>query len=358
MDKIEHRNKYSKLLKDFNITFSLNVHWSCHQEFNIDTLPISGVKIHLSASITNAIKIVKRCIPYLIEKGIIFKVVSELRAFELQNRGLFGFSQIGKLITIYPCCNSQLNECLEIMNLLTKDINSPLIPSDFSYKKSTVVYYRYGAFKTIYNSQRNKTLLTLPSGEVIVDKRNKIVPQGVDIPINDYYYPRLDEIPKRYLIFSVLRKRGKGGVFKVLDTEEKVFKILKEGSYLGELEQTGVDGLDRVYWEKEVLEDMNDEPRVPKIYDAFYVETSFFIVQEFFEGETLESLCNKGGITEIKALNITMKLSEVVKEIHYNYGYIIRDLSFNNIMIDSYDQVKLIDFEFADKKKVLHRHIL
>ncbi|MFB5251114.1 protein kinase [Bacillus mycoides] len=349
MKKKAIRTTYRSTLDKFKVNVSFDEHWSYYKAID-NSLPTSGFKVHLSASITNATTIIERCLPYLIHKGLNFKAVSNLRIFELQNRGIFWFSQIGKLVTIYPRNDQELNTCLEELNLLTKDINSPLIPSDFNYKQSTVVHYRYGAFKQLYNKENTKMLLELSNGSILEDKRTKTIPQEVAVTIQDFEHPRFQEIPRNFLILSVLRKRGKGGVYKVFDTTDKKLKILKEGCLLGEIEESGVDGLDRLFWEKKVLEDMQELVYTPKIYDAFYVARNFFIVQEFFEGKTLEEmLYNEPSFTELTILAIVIKIAKAVETIHINYKYTIRDLSFNNILINKLYEVKLIDFEFAHK---------
>ncbi|ELA71761.1 hypothetical protein [Enterococcus faecium] len=156
-----------------------------------------GFKIHLSANTNNAINIAKKFLNYNETKQLDFKIVSTLAKFDIQNTGALGYSQIGKLITIYPNDDDEFLYTLNELELIFKSDLSPEIPSDFRYMLSSVVNYRYG--------------------EIVVDPnfndlRDKTIPSDIIIPVDDYYIPRLKEIPKHLLLL-------KGFCCKVLNKE-------------------------------------------------------------------------------------------------------------------------------------------
>ncbi|GAA4074074.1 protein kinase domain-containing protein [Amphibacillus indicireducens] len=340
------RNEYEMFLDKYRFTDSkLGSHWLYSENFNMKCIPESGFKIHVSSTVFNAIHIQEACIPYLEQNSIQFKVVRKLNLFELQNRGVFGFSQIGKLITIYPSDFNEFKKVINDLYLKTKLIEGVNIPSDFKYRSSKVIFYRYGAFIDI--KKNNKYYMKLPNGNIVEDKRDKSIPRDINLDFSDYKIDRVLELPKRFLILEILRKRGKGGTYKVLDLKDRKLKIMKEGTYLGELEESGIDGLDRALWEFYLLELFNELDYTPNVYEKFYVENSFFFIQEFKKGRTLEDFSLNKSISRKEAQNILSKIAHKIIELNSLYGVIIRDLSMTNILIDENLNISLIDFEYA-----------
>lgn len=65
--------------------------------------PEQGWKIHVSATILSAARVLERVAPFLNNERILFKAPVSLQELKKINCGLFyGFSQVGKLITVYP----------------------------------------------------------------------------------------------------------------------------------------------------------------------------------------------------------------------------------------------------------------
>ena len=62
-------------------------------------MPKQGFKLHVSATIVNAVSVAKQVVPYLLEKRVNFKIIKNLYVLADMNRGTHGFSQIGKFIT-------------------------------------------------------------------------------------------------------------------------------------------------------------------------------------------------------------------------------------------------------------------
>src|SRR5262249_2455319 len=70
--------------------------------------PSSGWKLHISASILNAPVVLKKIAPLLVERGASFKAPRSLVEIGKLNSGLhYRYSQIGKIITVYPRDNDE-----------------------------------------------------------------------------------------------------------------------------------------------------------------------------------------------------------------------------------------------------------
>jgi hypothetical protein len=76
--------------------------WRCSRERNGDD-PFQGWKLHVSATILTACRIFRLIAPYLKRRDILFKAPKSLAELYKLNCGIYyGFSQIGKFVTIYP----------------------------------------------------------------------------------------------------------------------------------------------------------------------------------------------------------------------------------------------------------------
>lgn len=329
MDAFE---KYDNYIKKFNWDNNYSEYWLMNIPNKINNTV--GFKIHISASIINAQKIAEIFLEYVKDKNVNFKIISSLKLLEKQNIGQSGYSQVGKFITVYPEDNNELKILLEEFNLLFKSFNSPKIPSDFQYKLSSVVYYRYGEIIKTYSFQ---------------DKRDKTLPEGVIVPIKDYYIKRLNSIPDHLIILKAIKKNGKGSVYKCLDTKIKKIVILKEGHLQGNMNVFNVDSLDFLTNERNILKLLENMHNTPEIIDDFYIGNSYFLELNMLEGESLYEILKKRSLSNRDIIRIIINICFLIEELHNKYNIIHRDISFYNILILN-EELSVIDFEYSYKK--------
>lgn len=284
-------------------------------------------KIHVSATIYNYKEIFKVVFPVLLQHRVQFKVINGEKHLEKINTGEYGYSQIGKIITIYPENETELVLLLEELYRKTKGHSSVEIPSDFRYKNSEVIYYRYGEF--------------IDSGGK--DKRIKIIPEDIDNPISDYSIKRFKEFPENYHLIKVLSARGKSKVYLAIDKTDSSMVIIKEGIDKGEINSLGYDGFDNVYYEKEVFNELKKFEFFPRVKTYFYKNNNFCIVEEYIYGKTLTEIMLKK-IMDNDFSEILLRILENVKKLHEN-EIVVYDLSPNNVIVDK-NKVYFIDFEY------------
>lgn len=294
------------------------------------TKPISkkGFKIHLSGTTLNAFDIASKFFSFLSKKNIEinFKIISSLNVLELENAGNLGYSQIGKFITIYPTDENELLYLLEELDKLYKLDKSIPIPSDFKYCLSEVVYYRYGEFIVDPNYH---------------DERKQTIPKNVSVPIEDYFIPRFNKIPKNYVIIEIISRTAKGGVYKALNIKTKKIVILKEAKNLADLDSKMNDAITRLKNEKKILILIEKENFSPNFYCDFYVENSYFIEIEYIEGQSLLKELPKSSLK-----NLGTKLANIFRTLNTKYKISYRDISFSNILYNN-ERFFLIDFEYS-----------
>ncbi|WP_270281615.1 protein kinase domain-containing protein [Streptococcus salivarius] len=327
----EQQRKYQETLKEFGLLkHSSDNPWIYSVSPNIEVK--RGFKIHLSATIVNATAIAESFFKFIKTNNfdINFKILSSLKELTLQNAGIYGYSQVGKFITIYPNSDDELNRLLVELEMLFKGVKGIPIPSDFKFQLSDVVYYRYGEF------------IKDPSYR---DMRNKTIPADVKVPISDYYIDRYDNIPSEYLILKVLIRNAKGGVYKVFNIHSKQVVILKESKNLSMIDFTNRDSVNRMIMEKEILVKLKNEKFSPRFIREFYVKDSYFIEIDYIDGKSLKDY---KFIRE--DFNWFESLIDIFEILNIKYNITYRDISFDNIIIDDNNKISIIDFEHSINK--------
>lgn len=150
----------------------------------------------------------------------------------------------------------------------------------------------------------------------------------------------------RYKIIKIL---GKGGMSVVYLTEN-----IRSGSTwaIKEIFKTPGEKLD-IHSEFYILEKLN-HPALPRIFDIFEDENSFYIVEDYIEGVTLEAELKRiGNFEEEKVVQFTIALCDVLAYLHNlkPNPVIYRDMKPSNIILTPEGRVKLIDFGIAREYK-------
>jgi eukaryotic-like serine/threonine-protein kinase len=103
--------------------------------------------------------------------------------------------------------------------------------------------------------------------------------------------------------------------------------------------------------ERDILAQLSHpgHPAIPKISDFWEEPDRLFIVLDLVEGETLiELLARRGRVTIPEAINWGRQICDVLTYLHnWSPPIIYRDLSPDNVILDSSGQLHLIDFGIA-----------
>lgn len=154
--------------------------------------------------------------------------------------------------------------------------------------------------------------------------------------------------------YQVIRRLGEGGfghAYLAEDTQMPskrrcVIKQLKPLTTNSEIYQVVQERFQR---EAAILEKLGENhPQIPRLYAYFSENQQFYLVQEWIEGETLESiLAEQGPQSEATVQQLLAALLPVLEFVHAQ-GIIHRDLKPDNIMLrtgaGSVQQPVLIDF--------------
>src|SRR4030095_5472072 len=105
-----------------------------------------GWKLHVSAQPASAHTVLARCLPVLRHRHCSFKVAASAAVVSQLNAGIGGQSQIGKFITVYPATDVEAVQIAFDLDVATRGLAGPAIPSDRRLCGGSLVHYRFGSF--------------------------------------------------------------------------------------------------------------------------------------------------------------------------------------------------------------------
>ncbi len=152
-------------------------------------------------------------------------------------------------------------------------------------------------------------------------------------------------IPDKISHFEIQQKLGQGGmgeVFLAKDTKldrSVALKILPADF------ASNANHLHRFAREAKAASALSHS-NVAHVYEIGEENGIHFIAMEYISGETLASRMQRKPLSSDEIINISLQAADALQEAH-SKGIIHRDLKPSNIMINSRDQVKLVDFGLA-----------
>lgn len=154
----------------------------------------------------------------------------------------------------------------------------------------------------------------------------------------------------RYEVVNHLGQGGMGTVYVARDRRlgrrQCVVKKLRDDFFRQEDKEKAMS-----FFEREVLVlSQLAHGNIVRIYDSFKENDDCYLVMEYVEGENLHQMLHRRGepFPEEQVLLWASQIAEVLDYLHTNDPQIIyRDLKPSNIMIDTKDMVKLVDFGIA-----------
>lgn len=322
-------------------------------------LPRQGWKIHVSAQAVNACDVFESVGGWLEESQICYKTVRSLDVLCSLNAGIrYGYSQIGKFMTIYPASTDACKSILADIATRLKGFEGPRIPYDHQLAGCNCVFFRYGAFGAIDLKLRNKRsdpkdFVRGPNGRPLKDqgRRTRWVPSWETLPAQTGTIPNVSFATHDILPFLTLARTGKGAVFKAMDLEKPLFpmtRILKQGLRGGAMDWSRTDGAGRLVNETKVVNFLSAENvSIPKFIRGFETNAAVYRVFEYIDGKTLDKWLTRSRPGSELRLSIAIAAAKNLAVLHHS-GLAWRDLKYTNILIQRRTRnVYFIDFEGA-----------
>lgn len=150
----------------------------------------------------------------------------------------------------------------------------------------------------------------------------------------------------RYMIKHKIAQGGMGAIYQVVDTHQpSAVWALKEMSVADFSEDEQREAVGDFHREADLLQKLN-HPNLVKVIERFSQSGKEYLVMEYIEGDTLDTITNGGLLPESDVLGIALQLCNVLEYLHKQSPPIIyRDLKPSNVMQEkSTGLLKLIDF--------------
>lgn len=175
--------------------------------------------------------------------------------------------------------------------------------------------------------------------------------------------PNYVQLNDRYVLLHVIGAGGFGVTYKAIDMAKRRICAIKEYVPVGvALRRT--DGLlvpessakaeiyahakQRFLEEAYILQKLNAMPATAAIMDCFEENGTAYFVMEYIQGKTIkEVVVKKGKLDVTAAMNIISVAASALERIHNEAKIFHRDISPENIMLDTDGSVKLLDFGSA-----------
>ena len=316
-----------------------------------DMLPRQGWKIHVSATVLSAAEVLAAVGPVLTSAGLFFKGVHSLAELKKLNCGLYyGFSQVGKALTIYLPSESQFRTVAPKLHAVTKHLSGPPVPYDVPFSGNSLVFYRYGAFQGHD--------ITTESGNSVTDERspNAAIPPSMVDPFaatrSASAHSKSGPLKSTFKAYSALSQRGKGGVYRALDLGSQPARvcIIKEGRHHGETDWDGRDGWWRIGHERIVLDELRERQiPVPKVISQFEQSANAYLVIEHIDGSNLQNVLLQEERLPVSAcVYLGRTIATLLASIHAA-GWAWRDCKPYNLILCRDGQLRPLDFEGASR---------
>ena len=330
-------------------------------------LPSQGWKIHASACLDNAERIVAPIWEYCVRAGIAFKFIRSRQLLFLRNMKYADRGYSGKFVTIFPGDEQQLERILEDLGPVLAGHASPYILSDLRWGEGPL-YVRYGGFAERWCVGPDGALeaaIEDGDGELIPDRRGATfqLPPGIELPA--FLAPHLaarnsdtlGDLP--YRPESALHFSNGGGVYLGVDTRSGEQIVLKEARPHAGLVNDERDAVARLSRERDTMQQLAGLAVAPAVRDYFVVGGHHFLVMDYIEGKPLAQqivdryplICPAPGEAQIAeftawALEVCAKLERAVAAVHER-GIVLGDLHPSNVLVEADGRIVLIDLEIA-----------
>ncbi|GAB3445839.1 class III lanthionine synthetase LanKC [Streptomonospora sediminis] len=328
-------------------------------------LPAQGWKIHVSATLDNAPRILDTVHDYCRDRRIPFKFIRSLALLHQRSSKYADRGASGKFITIYSRDEAELERILTDLDAAIGGEAGPYVLTDLRWRAGPL-YVRYGGFAVVMARNANGELvhcIEAPDGELVPDERKPgfRVPPWVTIPdfLNEAVADRakgsLQGFPFRP--YRAVHFSNGGGVYRAVHTESGTEVLLKEARPLAGLDSLGREATERLACERWALEKLAGLSHVPELIDYRQGHEHMFLVREFVEGTPLNQvfaqrnplLTGRGTAQDHReytdwALDLLARIERGVRDMHER-GVVYGDLHPGNILIGPDGEVSFIDFE-------------
>ncbi|MRG47689.1 protein kinase [Chitinophaga sp. SYP-B3965] len=200
---------------------------------------------------------------------------------------------------------------------------------------------------------------------MIDNNRNTTVEEIIDTAEKSTFKGKAEKkagkrIGYNYIIIKSLKESQKNDVVKCFYIKS-LFDfgtcVIKEGTYGDTKDAYGRDIRDRLIWQRELHELLQNNLRIPRLLGSFEENGNYYLVIERIKGSPLGKILKKGKrqlrtdlINKTKRglqfIDYLIQIYKLIQRMH-NFGIIHRDITVNNFIIMPGGRVAVIDLELS-----------
>jgi len=319
-------------------------------EINDYTIPSYGWKIHVSATRRNFTNVLERVSEFCVYNNICFKYICDDERF-FYNISKDEYSEIsGKFITVYPKNKEHAYAIMSRLADILKYENGPLVLSDFEFKNSNIVFFRYGTL----NGQSGD-VISGPNEEQFKDLETDYprLPSWITLP-EGWTASQDESLVTEYHPTEIIRKKNSGNIF--LGHSEEIPVIIREVRKHIE-EFAGVDSTELQLNAWLISRELS--PLVAAPVEALETRYSVYYVYAKVDGISLEEIISGSSFlvekNETKKVGSVARLRKILLNVWrticllHKKGYRNFDIHPGNIFVTSNDEIQLIDLETVNR---------
>lgn len=312
---------------------------------------MQGWKLYVSANRDDFLATLGSVVPVFDRHGVAYKYVATDKALRKQNAGLYGYSQVGKVIVAYPEDEARIPTLVaDLKASLAGSVGrAPAVPFAAHIGGSWPLYYRYGAYSgtTVVidglEQEDDRTGLARALFDRLGDPFATVVEDGLKLA-------EFDRLLLRFPVYETLSQGGKGGVFAAFDLEAEHFAelVLKVGYRNGQVLPDGRDGMDLIAHEHRffgLLGEHGVAHVAPRMLEYHALEQRNMLVMDRIDGTNLLLLREEGGLS----VTLLERVLALLAEIHAA-GLYVGDAKLANFVADDDGRAWAIDFESAGER--------
>ncbi|HEY0451253.1 class IV lanthionine synthetase LanL [Actinophytocola sp.] len=327
--------------------------------------PKQGWKLHVPATPLSACVVLSRCVEVFAEHRCAFKFAKTMRQLQLLLEPNADRTSAGKFVTAYPVDDEHAVRVAAALHEATLGLPGQLILTDRRFRSSSQVFYRYGPFvreTTLTDDGEYAPILRDGNGDVVVDRRGigRPVPDWLSDPFQDKHIepakvPRSVRIGGRFQVREAIRQSNRGGVYLATDTETGTEVILKRFRRFTAAAVDGTDSLNRARAEARTLDALGPIGATPRLLGLLNENGDMFVAVEKVSGVPLRRFVARNlrptasgalAMDSSVVLDLATQLVDLIAEVHAA-GYVLGDLTPNNVMVTDEGRLVLIDLESA-----------
>ncbi|MBM7775951.1 tRNA A-37 threonylcarbamoyl transferase component Bud32 [Actinokineospora baliensis] len=322
-----------------------------------------GWKLHVPATPLSACLVLSRAVEVLARNRCAFKFAATLRHLHELVGPNADRNAAGKFITVYPDDDTHARVVAEQLHEATLGLPGQWILTDRRFRPHSQVFYRYGGFTpplVLTDDGEYRAVLRTPDGTVIPDQRGvgRVAPAWAVDPFLDPDAQPSTVAPSvlvggRFTVRTAIRQNNRGGVYLAEDQAGSRVVLKRFREHTGATVDGG-DSRTRARAEARMLSLLGPQGASPRFIDIFTSGTDIFVAQQWVDGVPLRRFVARElrpsatalALDVDLAVDLTGQLLDLLAKVHAA-GYVLGDLTPNNVLVTPERRLVLIDLESA-----------